>query len=85
LVAQQEARVRGGHSGSGWHAVLRRELTLWLLLKAAALALLWGLFFSPAHRVAVTAATTSHRFALKSPGAGPVPPPGAAQAGGKPR
>jgi len=64
---------------------LRRELTLWLLLKAAALAALWGLFFSPAHHLAVTAATASHRFALKSPPDLPVPPPGAAHPGVKPR
>jgi hypothetical protein len=70
---------------SGWRAVLRRELALWLLLKVAALAVLWALFFSPAHRLAVTAATAGQRFALKPPGASPVPPPGVAQPGGKPR
>jgi hypothetical protein len=56
-------------------------LTLWLLLKIAALAVLWGLFFSPPHRVAVSAATASKRFALKSPGASPSALP--AQPGGK--
>jgi hypothetical protein len=60
---------------SGWRTALRRELTLWLILKAAALAVLWGLFFSPAHRPPVTAVTTSHRFALQSPAPSPAPPP----------
>jgi hypothetical protein len=32
---------------------LRRHLTVLLALKLAALALLWALFFSPAHRTAV--------------------------------
>ena len=72
-------------SGSSWRGTLRRELTLWLLVKAVALTVLWGLFFSPAHRLAVTAATASHRFALKPPAAAPVLPPEATQTGGNPR
>ncbi|MFI4926833.1 MAG: hypothetical protein ACHP7E_03990 [Burkholderiales bacterium] len=47
--------------------------------------MLWGLFFSPAHRPPVTAVTTSHRFALQAPAPSPAPPPAAAQPGGNPR
>jgi hypothetical protein len=36
-----------------WRGVLRRHLTAVLAIKLAALALLWALFFSPAHRTAV--------------------------------
>ena len=36
-----------------WRAILRRHLTVLLAIKLAALALLWLLFFSPAHRTAV--------------------------------
>lgn len=36
---------------------LAREILLTLAVKLAALLLLWGLFFSPAHRLAVTEAS----------------------------
>jgi hypothetical protein len=48
-----------------WRSVLRRELSLLLLLKVAALVLLWWLFFSPAHRIAVDGAATGRRLALE--------------------
>ena len=85
MISQRQAGITGGHGGpsSAWRGTLRRDLTVWLLVKIAALALLWGLFFSPAHRLAVTAATTGERLALKSPGASALP--GAAHPGGKPR
>jgi hypothetical protein len=41
---------------------LRRHLTALLLLKLAALVLLWALFFSPAHRTAVDGAAMAHRL-----------------------
>jgi len=37
------------------------------LCKAAALALVWALFFSPAHRPDNSAAATSRHLALESP------------------
>jgi hypothetical protein len=40
----------------GWRRALRRELTAWLALKAAALWLLWALCFSPAHQTDANAA-----------------------------
>jgi len=46
-----------------------------LALKLAALALLWLLFFSPAHRPSVDAARESQRFGLSAPQASPAPAP----------
>lgn len=43
---------------------LRRHLTVLLLLKCAALALLWVLFFSPAHRIRVDARAVERRLAV---------------------
>jgi hypothetical protein len=43
---------------------LRRHLTLLLALKAVALALLWLLFFSPAHRTAVDGAAAGRHLAV---------------------
>ncbi|HUA90121.1 MAG TPA: hypothetical protein VL994_11850 [Steroidobacteraceae bacterium] len=54
----------------GWRTALRRELSVLLFFKAAALALLWWLFFSPAHRTAVDADSTGRRLALGPPPAG---------------
>ena len=48
----------------GWRRTLRRELSWLLALKVAALALLWWLCFSPAHRTAVDGQTESRRLAL---------------------
>jgi hypothetical protein len=50
-----------------WRRELRRELTLLVGLKVLALALLWGLFFSSAHRVTVDADQASRRLGLAYP------------------
>ncbi|HYB34210.1 MAG TPA: hypothetical protein VED45_12395 [Steroidobacteraceae bacterium] len=47
-----------------WRDELRRDITGLMLLKLAALALLWGLFFSPAHRTVVSADGASRRLSL---------------------
>jgi hypothetical protein len=51
----------------GWRAALRRDVSLLLLFKAIALALLWWLFFSPAHRAVVDPAATRRHLALEAP------------------
>jgi hypothetical protein len=67
---------------SGWRTGLRREVCVLLLFKAAALALLWWLFFSPPHRTPVDASVTSRRLALQPPaGAGQNPITSAARTG----
>jgi hypothetical protein len=43
---------------------LRRHLTVLLALKLAALALLWALFFSPAHRTAVDGQAAGRHLAV---------------------
>ena len=48
-----------------WRGVLRRELSLLMLGKIAALILLWWLFFSPTHRAPVDAASTGRKLALE--------------------
>jgi hypothetical protein len=48
-----------------WRGVLRRELSLLMLGKVAALILLWWLFFSPTHRAPVDAASTGRKLALE--------------------
>jgi len=53
-----------------WRGVLRRELSLLMLGKLAALILLWWLFFSPTHRAPVDAATTGRRLALEQQASG---------------
>ncbi len=55
-----------------WRRRLRRELSWLLALKVAALALLWWLFFSPAHRTPVDGQAESRRLALTR--AAPVAP-----------
>jgi hypothetical protein len=50
----------------GWRATLRRDVSLLLLFKAIALALLWWLFFSPAHRPLVDPLTTGRHLALET-------------------
>ncbi len=52
-----------------WRSVLRRHLAWLLLLKFAALALLWALFFSPAHRTAVDGRMTGRQLGLGQPAA----------------
>ena len=45
-----------------WRDALRRHLAVLLLMKIAALALLWALFFSPAHRAQVDGAAVSRHL-----------------------
>jgi type II secretory pathway component PulM len=47
-----------------WRGVSKRHLTALLAIKLAALVLLWALFFSPAHRVAVEAEAVGRQLAL---------------------
>ena len=47
-----------------WRGILRRHLTLLLAIKLAALALLWALFFSPAHRTAADGEATGRHLAV---------------------
>jgi hypothetical protein len=47
-----------------WRGALRRHLALLVALKFAALALLWALFFSPAHRTAVDSRTAGQHLAV---------------------
>jgi hypothetical protein len=68
-------RGAGGSRGAtvpqfaAWRSVLRRHLAWLLLLKFAALALLWALFFSPAHRTPVDGWMTGRQLALGQPAA----------------
>lgn len=48
----------------GWRRTLRRELCWLLVLKVAALGLLWWLCFSAAHRTPVDGEAQSQRLAL---------------------
>ena len=45
-----------------WRGTLRRHVAVLLLMKIAALALLWALFFSPAHRAPVDGAAVSRHL-----------------------
>ena len=45
-----------------WRSALRRHLAVLLLMKIAALTLLWALFFSPGHRTAPDAAAMSRHL-----------------------
>jgi uncharacterized membrane protein len=56
-----------------WRRRLGRELAGLIALKLVALALLWWLFFSPAHRAAVDADAAGRRFGVSE-----APAPGAA-------
>jgi hypothetical protein len=47
-----------------WRGAFRRHLTLLLAAKLVALALLWALFFSPAHRTPVDDQAAAQRLAL---------------------
>lgn len=47
-----------------WRGVPARHVTALLAIKLAALALLWALFFSPAHRAAVGAEAVGRQLAL---------------------
>jgi hypothetical protein len=47
---------------------LRSEIVVVLALKAFALAVIWYVFFSPAHRMHVDGEVTGERFGLTAPG-----------------
>ena len=57
-----------GRAPEPWRSLLRRHLALLLAIKFAALALLWALFFSPAHRTAVDAEAAGRHLALTARG-----------------
>ena len=64
-----------------WRSALRRELIWLLVLKGAALWLLWWLFFSPAQRTPVDAAAAGRRLAV-TPSELSAPAAGGAHRGG---
>jgi hypothetical protein len=47
-----------------WQRVMRWKIAGLLCVKIVVLTLLWALFFSPAHRIAVGSAATSDRFGV---------------------
>jgi hypothetical protein len=49
-----------------WRRALGRDLAWLMAVKLAALALLWWLFFSPAHRTAVDGAATGRQLGIES-------------------
>jgi hypothetical protein len=78
-------RTLGAAAASvGWRAALRRDVSLLLLFKAIALALLWWLFFSPAHRAAVDPAAIGRHLALKAAAPGTDAGGGAGKTGDQP-
>jgi hypothetical protein len=54
----------GGREQTLWRRRLSRELTGLIALKLVALALLWWLFFSPAHRTTVDADAAGRRLGM---------------------
>jgi hypothetical protein len=69
LSLRAEGRVRSRKPTSAaapapWRAVFRRHLAVLLAIKLAALALLWVLFFSPAHRTAVDGQAAARQLAV---------------------
>lgn len=56
-----------GAAPAPWRGILRRHLTLLLAIKLAALALLWVLFFSPAHRTTVDAQAAARHLTVAAP------------------
>jgi hypothetical protein len=70
-----------GREQSLWRHRLRRELVGLIALKLVALALLWWLFFSPAHRTVVDADAAGRRLGvpgttarMEAPSVGPATP-----------
>lgn len=55
-----------------WRRRLSRELTGLIAIKLVALALLWWLFFSPAHRTTVDADAAGRRLGVAEAAAGPT-------------
>jgi hypothetical protein len=64
LADRTAARLPGN-----WRRTLRRHLALLLALKFAALALLWALCFSAAHRAPIDRESAAARLALVPPAA----------------
>jgi hypothetical protein len=60
---------RGGAARppAAWRRALRRHLAWLLAVKFAALALLWALFFSPAHRTLVDGQRAGRQLGLVRP------------------
>jgi uncharacterized membrane protein len=59
-----------------WRRRLSRELAGLIAIKLVALALLWWLFFSPAHRTAVDADAAGRRLGVAEAAATTDPAPG---------
>jgi type II secretory pathway component PulM len=53
-----------GREQAFWRRRLRREMAALIALKLVALALLWWLFFSPAHRTVVDADAAGRRLGV---------------------
>ncbi len=82
--SEADGRLGAAATVVGWRAALRREVSLLLLLKALALALLWWSFFSPAHRAAVDPASTGRHLGLAAPQPGTAAGSGAGKIGDQP-
>ena len=59
-----------GREQAFWRRRLRREVAALIALKLVALALLWWLFFSPAHRAVVDADAAGRRLGMAEAAAG---------------
>lgn len=62
--------VGAGDERADWRRRMRGELFWILLVKLAALTLLWMLFFSAAHHAVIDGQSVSHRLGVAPP---PVP------------
>ena len=71
-----------GRASTPWRRRLSRELTGLIALKLVALALLWWLFFSPAHRTVVDADAAGRRLGVPQAAARTEAAPAAAAAPG---
>jgi hypothetical protein len=59
-------KVTAGAAGESmeWQRAMRWRIAVLLCVKLALLTLLWALFFSPSHRIAVDSAAASDRFGV---------------------
>ena len=64
MTSRGDADAPSGGVVPPWRNVLRRHLAWLLLLKFAALTLIWALFFGPAHRTQVDAQTAGRQLEL---------------------
>jgi hypothetical protein len=71
-----------GREQTSWRRRLRRELAGLIALKLVALALLWWLFFSPAHHTVVDADAAGRRFGVAQAAASAAPAPAGPSAQG---